>query len=278
MTDSTQTQDQSFTHITSATVPPSGGEQAPVSASLFTPLRTSTVVVTTTVAPSPSPPTALSGKGVHGNGHLAGAAVGSFFAGLLLSAAAFLLAIHLKRRKEHQRLRDQQIQSAFMANIGQDGKAVEEIALTSTRDKLLPSVSHSEPTHTAAHGASPGADPVWNITSDPLPLPKLPGRSSHSTSTDLERSATTMKRQSFPEALLVGRPRRHMSISAAGLISPVAASHPTADRSTLEQLIKHLGMEATLFFEQITMHVDNFYQDRLPADPPFLTGPQQEKG
>lgn len=45
-----------------------------------------------------------------------------------------------------------------------------------------------------------------------------------------------------------------ISISATGLISPVAATQPAQDQ------VKHLRVQVSTLFEQIEMHVDNFYQ------------------
>ncbi|KPI35951.1 uncharacterized protein AB675_10486 [Cyphellophora attinorum] len=80
------------------------------------------------------------------------------------------------------------------------------------------------------------------------------------TSATAKRASVSDKRQSFPTMLLNNRPRRALSTSAGGLISPVAAAHQVSDEQGLETVVKHLRTQISTLFEQIEMHVDNFYQ------------------
>jgi hypothetical protein len=176
----------------------------------------------------------------HTDGRLAGAIVGSFLAGAVLSALILFAMMFFWRRKERRLQRDQRIQNAFIANITEANESSQDIGLTSAQDKP-PSVLHDHKlVQRRSWAAPPEPDHERKSLSDPLPFPRLSGKSSPLKEPEWGQPAGTLKRQSFPEALLVGRPRRHISISATGLISPVAASPPAGDHEALEQIISHL--------------------------------------
>lgn len=188
-------------------------------------------------------------------------------AGALVSCFMYFMLVAWKKRRDRQRRRDLQIKRAFTARPEERSRPFKASALSSSSDKPLPIPGQKSITQASKPRPLSGPDHI---------ITQLNGRAMG------QRDDTTMappsiaelaaddfagqsKRQSFPEALQIGRPRRQISISAAGLLSPVAATHSLQDPDTFNQVIKQLRMQTTTLFEQIEMHVDNFYHSHRPA-------------
>jgi hypothetical protein len=219
--------------------------------------RLQSLVAATASSSAPSLP--ASGPG-HTASSLAGAAVGSFFGGLILAMIGAGGYLMYRKRKERRERRDTQIQNTF------DPKLLPlpfpDVALSAVNGRKDPTRSADEAT------TLPDVPPKESRPSTQLHAQHPDSRHLSidetsirtTTSAAAKRASISDKRQSFPTTLLNNRPRRALSTGATGLISPVATAHQVSDEQGLQNVVKHLRMQISTLFEQIEMHVDNFYQ------------------
>lgn len=224
----------------------------------------------TTATPEPANTQATSSNSGAKSSHIAGAAVGSFFAGAIACALLFAGFLMWRKRKQRQHQRDMQIKRSFETSPSTPAnKQFQDIALSSMSDtKPLPTPARGQGLKPAELEAAPSKDDNGQTHRD--------SDTSFYTVGDAaaKRGSVAGKRLSFPRALSSERLRRTISISANGLISPVAANFAgSRDEDTTERIIKQLRMQVSMLFEQIEMHVDNFYNVELGR--PGRPGPHQ---
>ena len=219
---------------------------------------TSNNVLSTAVATAAMAPATVG----HPTKTVAGAVVGSFIGGALLAAAIGAGFLILRRRKNHRQERDKQIEGAFDRKLtGADPS--EEIPLSI--------ISEQKPLTSSDFDRDNGLSLLATTSQE---IPRHPGtrrKASRGGSIDatsinlaagsvVNRPSTSDKRQSFPSMLIARKPGRSLSVSAAGLISPVAAASTQSGEPGMVEIVKHLRMQITTLFEQVELHVDNFYQ------------------
>jgi hypothetical protein len=273
-----------FPSFTSVQTPPdleAGGQAsadtytAVASNGLETPIRPYSDVPTTSTAEpitsigSSSTPTSANLDDLNENGgsdHMAGAIAGSFLGGAVAALAMVFAFLAWRKKSQRRQRRDQHIQDSFTAlttHPFEDEKPPRE----RPTEKPLPQIvandqsrkrARSGESNTIAGASHIASQLAKRPISDPISLEDING--------EAPLTAAASKRLSFPAALQPGQPRRTISISASGLIAPVAASEVAHEAHICDQVVKQLRLQLSTMFEQIGLHVDNFYQSSSPTN------------
>ncbi|ETN45505.1 uncharacterized protein HMPREF1541_09337 [Cyphellophora europaea CBS 101466] len=201
-------------------------------------------------------------------GQLAGAVVGSLLGGAVATSAGIIAFLAWRKRKKRRHRRHLRIQNSFlMQQPEDDGKPPPGIGLSHSTghehqdaatgsENAMPkrSIIAAGPNHIASH---------VNLLEEQKRY--VHGENATTSSATQLSGPMQAKRQSLPRALSSGNPRRTISISASGLISPVAATHAAKEKAGMGEIVRQLRMQVSTLFEQIGLHVDNFYQDQMAA-------------